>query len=994
MFVALPGLLAAHILVIGVRGRDLAGHDLTRVLNGQILDRLDDRLVIDACDDHRDRYLAIAGAHPELQIDLFLVVQALDCLAAVVEHETIAPLVIVAPFQDQRTVFGLDHMGLAACLRIRIAAIVHQPDVIGIDLHGFAIDILQLREIAFHRRRQDGLVLAIVFHDLCRRLRFLELYRAGACAAFHLGHIKDDLLRAGRTIRVRHRDGEVFLALRPGLELSVCFTERVHHIGVLTGLGIDGQVAEFSLDGLQTVLGRIRISIIHAVAQIPLDIVHIMTDGRALHRGPVLDLDRIFFRNALPVRPLQLQRRRIVHPVNGDGDVTCDALSAGTSHDHKVLLHGRMGAILVQILQLVTAVFSQLIGVGQAAVSIACDGQGPVLTLGLPGTVACCQINRLPARGSDARDMLFIPGIRIRDLDRLDVDGVCGILRDGHRTAGDTGNIILPRDLEGQFLFFRDGIVFIKHHHGERGFTDVARPQMLRGLVVEDKGVFTGLLIQLQIAVFAGLRAHIAHAIFPRDLDQVLEDASLVCRTAVRAVHVRSAYLARDGLDATVLHDACDRKAVIRDIQPCLSLIQRDRLQHRGIVAALDGDLQRLVCPLLVACSCPLGMDGEIIVPDLSLLQGIGRVTAVVQLVEILAGRRIEIERAVLPLHDLDIGIGTPVFIRELLADGLLDTEIQLAEGRGGRLRPTLRLVDGELHLIRPAVHRIIVLGFQLAVSRWHTAREIVIALGMLVGHDASFHHRDHCRITHEDRGRILAGDGDGDLLHAPGALVVTHGHMEGQIFLLPFRQADDRFAFRIQIEGILAGSGVNLEGAELIVERRRHIDAFRIIPVQASKIRIRQQAVGELVPIVRIRCRDITGDGGLVFSQVPILHMRDRRRIVGAVDGEGLLDLIRRRGAMFVLGLERDLEGELRILAIGLQGVLGSLQQLQRVLAGRLVQHQLGHLDLAQGEDHGIVAIGRALQRDISLACCLRPGHIEGEAVIVSIDIAGRKLA
>ena len=939
-----------------------------------------------------DGDLVRARRNIEGLLDTIVFVQALDDIAAVVEHETVAPLVIVAPFQDQRAVVCPDHMGIVACLRIRIAAIVHQPDIIGIDLHGLAIDILQLRELAFHRRRQDGLVVATVFHDLCRRFRFLELYRAGACAAFHLGHIKDDLLRAGRTIRVRHRDGEVFLAPRPGLELSVCFTERVHHIGVLTGLGINGQVTEFSLDGLQTVLGRsIRIRIIHAVAQIVSGIVHVITGGLARYRIPSCDCDRMFFRNSLPVRPRELQRRRIVFAIDGDGDAACDGLSAGIARDREVFLYGRMFAVLVQILQVLT--FRQLIGVGQAAVLIACDGQDAVLAVDGPGAVAC-QANSIPVLGSDARDLLFIPGIRVRNRDRLDVDGGVIILRDGRAAVGNDRRIILARDGEGQVLFFRDGIVFVEHHHCERDFTGLAGSQMLRGLVVEDKGVFTGLFVQLQIAVFAGLRAHIAHAIFPRDLDQVLEDAPLVCLTAVRAVHVRSLYPARDGPGTAVLHDACDREAVIRDIQPCLSLIQRDRLQHRGIVAALDGDLQRLVCPLLVACSCPLGMDGEIIVPDLSLLQGIGRVTAVVQLVEILAGRRIEIERAVLPLHDLDIGIGTPVFTRELLADGLLDTAIQLAEGRGGRLRPTLRLVDGELHLIRPAVHRIIVLGFQLAVSRWHTAREIVIALGMLVGHDASFHHRDHCRITHEDRGRILAGDGDGDLLHAPGALVVTHGHMEGQIFLLPFRQADDRFAFRIQIEGILAGSGVNLEGAELIVERRRHIDAFRIIPVQASKIRIRQQPVGELVPLVCIRCRDQTGDGGLVFSQVPLIYSRDLRRIVGAVDGEGLLDLIRRRGAMFVLGLERDLEGELRILAIGLQGVLGSLQQLQRVLAGRLVQHQLGHLDPAQGEDHGIVAIGRALQRDISLACCLRPGHIEGEAVIVSIDIAGRKLA
>ena len=648
-------------------------------------DRLDDRLVIDACDGHMDGDRVRAHRNIEGLLDAIAFVQALDDIAAVVEHETVAPLAIVALFQDQRAVFGLDNMGHVAVHDAGLPLVVHQPDVIGIDLHGLAIAILQLREATCHGRRQDDLVAATVFYDIRRISRFLELelYRAGARAAFHLSHIKDDLLRAGRAIRVRHRDGEGFVALLPDRKLFVFLTERVHHIGVLAGLGIDGQVAEFSLDGLQTVLGRSsRISIIHAVAQIPLDIVHIMTDGRALHRVPVLDLDRMFCRNGLPVRSPELQGRSIVHPVDGDGDATCDALSAGISHDRKVLLHGRMGAVLVQRLQLVTAFFGQLIGVGQAAVFIACDGQGPVLTLDLPRIIAC-QVNRLPAQGNDARDLLFIPGIRIRDLDRRDVDGVCGILRDGHRTAGDTGNIIRPRDLEGQFLFFRDGIVFIKHHHGERGFTDIALPQMLRGLVVEDKGVFTGLLVQLQIAVFAairgfgGLRAHVAHgAIFTRDLDQVLEDASLVCRTAVRAVHVRSAYLARDGLDAAVLHDACDRKAVLRDIQPCLPLIQRDARHFRGIVAALDGDLQRLVGSQSIALSCPLGMDGEIVIPDLSLLQGIGRVTVVVQLVEILTGRRVEVERAVLSLHDLDISISAPGFTRELLADGILDLGI------------------------------------------------------------------------------------------------------------------------------------------------------------------------------------------------------------------------------------------------------------------------------------------------------------------------------
>ena len=888
-------------------------------------------------------------------------------------------------------------MGIVACLRIRIAAIVHQPDIIGIDLHGFAIDILQLRELAFHRRRQDGLVVATVFHDLCRRFRFLELYRAGACAAFHLGHIKDDFLCVGRAIRVRHRDGEVFLVLRPGLELSVCFTERVHHIGVLAGHGIDGQVAEISLDGLQTVLGRSsRIRIVHAVAQIPLLIVHVITGGHALHRVPVLDLDRMFCRNGLPVRSPELQGRRIVHPVNGDGNATCDALSAGISHDRKVLLHGRMGAVLVQRLQLVTAFFGQLIGVGQAAVFIACDGQGPVPTLDLPRIIAC-QVNRLPARGSDARDMLFIPGIRIRDLDRLDVDGVCVILRDGHRTAGDTGNIILPRDLEGQFLFFRDGIVFIKHHHGERGFTDVARPQMLRGLVVEDKGVFTGLLIQLQIAVFAGLRAHIAHgAIFPRDLDQVLEDASLVCRTAVRAVHVRSAYLARDGLDATVLHDACDRKAVIRDIQPCLSLIQRDRLQHRGIVAALDGDLQRLVCPLLVACSCPLGMDGEVIVLDLAQLQSLGIGISIIQLVKILARSRIKIECAVCPLQDLDASIVSPgIFARELPVDGALDFGPQVIEAiRSGRLLPILRL-DGELHLMRLAVRiRVIILGFQLAMRRRRPVRENVLLLGIRVGHDASFHHRDHCRVAYEDRGRVLAGDGDGDVLHIPGALVVTHGHMEGQLFFLAFRQADDRFAFRIQIEGILAGGGIDLEGAELIAERRPHVDAFGISPVQAPKIRIRQQAVGELVPRVGIFGADLPGNRNHALIQAQVRGVLDLRRIIGTVDGKLLRSRRLRRGAMLVTDIEVDRKVELHILAIRRQCRPGfiRIQQAQGILSRRRIERQFGYGHPAEGKGHRSSAIPHR-GRQCRIAYPAHFVHEIGESRIPGIDIAGRKL-
>ena len=73
-------------------------------------DRLDDRLVIDACNGHMDGDLVRARRNIEGLLDAIAFVQALDDIAAVVEHETVAPLAIVALFQDQRAVFGLDHM--------------------------------------------------------------------------------------------------------------------------------------------------------------------------------------------------------------------------------------------------------------------------------------------------------------------------------------------------------------------------------------------------------------------------------------------------------------------------------------------------------------------------------------------------------------------------------------------------------------------------------------------------------------------------------------------------------------------------------------------------------------------------------------------------------------------------------------------------------------------------------------------------------------------
>ena len=290
---------------------------------------------------------------------------------------------------------------------------------------------------------------------------------------------------------------------------------------------------------------------------------------------------------------------------------------------------------------------------------------------------------------------------------------------------------------------------------------------------------------------------------------------------------------------------------------------------------------------------------------------------------------------------------------------------------------------------------RVIFLGFQLARRDRTPVLGLVLRPGMHVGHDASFHHRDHGRrVTGEDRGRVLAGDGDGDILHVPGALVVTHGHMEGQLFFLSFRQADDRFAFRIQIEGILAGGGIDLEGAELIAERRRHVDAFGISPVQAPKIRIRQQAVGELVPRVGIFGADLPGNRNHALIQAQVRGVLDLRRIIGTVDGKLLRSRRLRRGAMLVTDIEVDRKVELHILTIRRQCRPGfiRIQQAQGILSRRRIERQFGYGHPVEGKGHRSSAIPHR-GRQCRIAYPAHLVHEIEESRIPGIDIAGRKL-
>ena len=147
----------AYVLLIRVRGPDPAFSDTARILDLKIFDRLDDRLVIDALDSHRDREsLMFPDPYLKVQRDRGVFIQLLDSLAAVIEHEAVAPLAIFALFQDQRAEVGLDHMRL-------IAVSVRQPDLIGRDVYRGSILGFQREGAAFHMRRQSDIVLAVVF---------------------------------------------------------------------------------------------------------------------------------------------------------------------------------------------------------------------------------------------------------------------------------------------------------------------------------------------------------------------------------------------------------------------------------------------------------------------------------------------------------------------------------------------------------------------------------------------------------------------------------------------------------------------------------------------------------------------------------------------------------------------------------------------------------------------------------------------------------------
>ena len=318
-------------------------------------DRLDDRLVIDACDGHMDGDLVRARRNIEGLLDTIVFVQALDDIAAVVEHETVAPLAILL-FQDQRAVVGLDHMGLAVCcVRLALATIIQQPDLIGRNLDKLPIRIYQILERACHGRRQGDIVVTVVFCD-----------RHGGCGTKHdrltasgtpsPAYLKGDLLLGIVTVRVLHPDGERFLAWSILLKALIVLADRIHHIGVFSGHGIDSQVAVCPLDGLQdaglllagltTIPGLTTevLAVAHAVAQLGLHIrfpyiIYVLTVGLAFDRIPVLDLDRSRLKR-ITIGILQLQRRLVVFARDGDGDGALRGCAIGLPVDEELFLQG------------------------------------------------------------------------------------------------------------------------------------------------------------------------------------------------------------------------------------------------------------------------------------------------------------------------------------------------------------------------------------------------------------------------------------------------------------------------------------------------------------------------------------------------------------------------------------------------------------------------------------------------------------------------------
>ena len=572
--------LIAYVLLIRVRGPDPAFSDTARILDLKIFDRLDDRLVIDALDSHRDREsLMFPDPYLKVQRDRGVFIQLLDSLAAVIEHEAVAPLAIFALFQDQRAEVGLDHMRL-------IAVSVRQPDLIGRDVYRGSILGFQREGAAFHMRRQGDIVLAVVFCHFRHRFRLLELYRVTAPFTPLPVYIKDDLLLVIRTVRVLHPDGEGFLAGSALLKPLIRFAERIHHIGVLAGHGIDGQVAVCALDGLQgtgllhTALPGLTtgvLAVAHAVAQLGLlirfpYIINVLTVGLAFDRIPAIDPDRSIHRHLCPSVVLQLQRRGVVLARDGDGDGALCGHAVGGSADSEVF---RQGVAHVQLLTLHVGGLMpfrgiQLVGILQLT-PLTGDGQDAVLAADGPSPIRRTpQVSETSFRsiGGNLRDFRSIIAIKIKYLDGLLIRRCLTIFRNDHAAVFDDRLIIRARDGEGQVFFFRDGIVLVNSDHREGHFEVLAIFQVLDLVVVEDKGI-AAVFLQRQITVLAIQRAQIGYlAALSFDLDEVLENVTFSLITSVRAVHVRRGDRTFDFRHPAVFFKAFDRKSVAHDLQP------------------------------------------------------------------------------------------------------------------------------------------------------------------------------------------------------------------------------------------------------------------------------------------------------------------------------------------------------------------------------------------------------------------------------------------
>ena len=236
-------------------------------------------------------------------------------------------------------------------------------------------------------------------------------------------------------------------------------------------------------------------------------------------------------------------------------------------------------------------------------------------------------------------------------------------------------------------------------------------------------------------------------------------------------------------------------------------------------------------------------------------LRALGGLVAVVQLIEVLAGVVVEIERAVGALNHRDIGVSGPVVPSKLVIDGSLNSGVQ--RGKRFRLRVFVT-VDGILHFLSiPVIVMIYGHGLKFAGNGRNTLDLTIFVSGRSRRRNARFRYHAHGRTASEHRRRGFALNADGHVLDVVRALVVPHHHVEGELLHLILAQRSQLRIFLIQVKRVGA---VRRHGYRTPVAQRdavRHLNRLGILSVDKLVVhRIGKQTVGKSIGGVDIRRR------------------------------------------------------------------------------------------------------------------------------------------